>query len=97
MRSPRLAVVPSFERDFEPGGRAELTRSVLVVKGLKCVDTAERVIVQLEGVKGVKRFVAFASQHRAEVSFSRAMVARSAGAAGRPCESNGSMSLKEKG
>jgi copper chaperone CopZ len=70
----RLAVVPSFERDFEPAGRAELARSILVVKGLKCVDTAQRVGGQLEGVKGVKRFVAFASQHRADISYDPALV-----------------------
>lgn len=65
----RFAVVPSFEREFEPAAGADLRRAVLIVKGIKCVDTAARAAAQLEGVPGVKRVVAYASQHRADISY----------------------------
>lgn len=71
----RFAVVPSYERAFSasPGG-ATLVRSSFKIRGLKCVDTAESVSKQLDGVKGVARFTAFASQRRAVIEYDPAAV-----------------------
>jgi copper chaperone CopZ len=74
----RFAVVPSYERAFATVSGAALVRSTFKVRGLKCVDTAERVCGQLDGVKGVARFVAFASQRRADISYDPSLVTRQA-------------------
>lgn len=70
----RLAVVPSYERTYAQELGATLVRSSFRVRGLKCVDTAERVSRQLDGIVGVVRFTAFASQNRAEVQYDPAAV-----------------------
>ena len=71
----RFAVVPSYERAFASGpGDGTEVRSSFKVRGLKCVDTAARVAEQLDGVKGVAHFTAFASQHRAVIRYDPALV-----------------------
>ncbi|HOT00589.1 MAG TPA: heavy-metal-associated domain-containing protein [Acidobacteriota bacterium] len=69
--SASLVAVPSYTRDFQPAaaGAAGQRTTVLLVEGLRCVDTAERAAVQLEGVPGIIRFEAFASRNRAEVTY----------------------------
>jgi hypothetical protein len=74
----RCAVVPSYEREFEPPGGAPVARTVLYVDGIKCVDTAARAAAQLEDLRGPLRFVAYASQHRAEISYDPARVSSKA-------------------
>lgn len=70
----RFAVVPSYELTYAPAPAASLVRSSFKVRGLKCVDTAERVAKQLDGMKGVVRFTGFASQRRADVEYDPASV-----------------------
>lgn len=71
----RFAVVPSYERAFAAApASASLVRSTFKVRGLKCVDTAERVAQQLDGVKGVAHFTGFASQRRAVIQYDPAQV-----------------------
>lgn len=70
--SASFVAVPSYTRDFQPAAAADaagLRTAVLLVEGLRCVDTAERAAVQLEDTCGIIRFVAFASRNRAEVTF----------------------------
>ncbi|MBM4129470.1 hypothetical protein FJ250_00360 [bacterium] len=72
----RLAVAPSLVREYAapgapgaPADAAALRTSVLVVKGVMCVDTAERAARQLDGLAGVRRLEAFASRARLEVTY----------------------------
>lgn len=69
----RLLVAPSVVREYASPGAvkdaAALRTSVLVVKGVKCVDTAERAAKLLDGVAGVRRLEAFASRGRLEVTY----------------------------
>ncbi len=69
--SASLVAVPSYTRDFQPAAAARRGQrtTVLLVEGLRCVDTAERAAVQLEGAPGIIRFEAFASRNRAEVTY----------------------------
>lgn len=71
----RLAVAPSLVEVYD--GAAAGTgarRSVFVVRGVKCVDTAERAAQQLAGLAGVQRLEAFASRARLEVTYDPAQV-----------------------
>lgn len=71
----RFFAAPSFTRDFEspaPAGRLESVR--MTVRGLKCVDTARTVAAQLDGVSGVRRFVAYASRNEAQVTYDPALI-----------------------
>lgn len=72
----RLAVAPSIVREYAPAGAAAATAqtSVFVVKGVKCVDTAERAAKQLDGMAGLQRLEAFASRARLEVTYDPALV-----------------------
>lgn len=76
----RLLVAPSLVREFAAPGAtpaadaAALRTSVLVVKGVKCVDTAGRAARQLDGLAGVRRLEAFASRARLEVTYDPALV-----------------------
>ena len=74
----RLLVAPSLVREYAaagaPDGAAALRTSVLVVKGVKCVDTAERAARQLDGLAGVRRLEAFASRARLEITFDPTLV-----------------------
>jgi copper chaperone CopZ len=65
----RFLAAPSYTRDFAAAvtGRPETVR--LVVRGLRCVDTARRLGGQLEEVPGVLRYVAYASRNEAHVTF----------------------------
>lgn len=66
----RFLVMPSVVKEFAPAAPAAgFSTTVMVVSGLKCVDTAERAAAQLEDLPGVVRFTAFASRNRAEVLF----------------------------
>jgi len=70
----RIFAAPSFSRDFGPaeaGGRPESVR--MVVRGLKCVDTARTLAGQFEGVPGVIRYVAYASRNEARVTYDGAV------------------------
>jgi copper chaperone CopZ len=70
--SANLVAVPSYTRDFQSAAAADAAgfrTAVLLVEGLRCVDTAERAAAQLEGAPGVIRFVAFASRNRAELTY----------------------------
>jgi hypothetical protein len=66
----RFLEAPSFTKDYPcEGCGAGYRTAVFVVDGIKCVDTAERAASQLDGLKGVRHYVAYASQNRAEVVY----------------------------
>lgn len=68
----RLLVAPSLVEVYDRAqatNTAALRTSVLVVRGVKCVDTAERAARQLDEVAGVRRLEAFASRARLEVTY----------------------------
>ena len=65
----KLFAVPSVALDLSPASDGERRTTVLVVDGVKCVDTAERAARQVRGLPGVSRFVAYASRNRVEVTF----------------------------
>lgn len=70
----RFLEAPSVTRDFPcEGCGASLPTAVFVVDGIRCVDTAERAAAQLDGLHGVRRYVAYASRNRAEVTFDPAL------------------------
>ncbi len=71
----RLFAAPSYSIDFAtsaPAGRPETAR--LVIRGLRCVDTARTAARQLEETPGVFRFVAYASRNEAQVTYDAAAV-----------------------
>ncbi len=75
----KLVVAPSLVREYAAGAAqatatADARTSQFVVKGVKCVDTAERAAKQLDGVAGVQRLEAFASRARLEVTYDPAQV-----------------------
>lgn len=73
----RLLVAPSLVEVYDVAGPADaaaLRTSVLVVQGVKCVDTAERAAKQLAGLAGVHRLEAYASRARLEVTYDPARV-----------------------
>ena len=72
----RLAIVPSFERDYvvSSDGSVSKATAIMTVRGVKCVDTAETASGQFEGVAGVSHFVAYASRGRVEVTYDPARV-----------------------
>lgn len=64
--------IPSVTVDFpvDEATRRELIRTVvLVVDGIKCVDTARMACSTLEALPGMIRYVAYASNNRVEISF----------------------------
>ena len=64
----RFLAAPSYVRDYAAAsGRPETVR--LVVRGLRCVDTAERLGGQFEDTPGVLRYVAYASRNEAHVTY----------------------------
>ncbi len=69
----RLFAVPSVVVDLSPAAQGAQRTTVLVVDGVKCVDTAERAAGQVKGLSGVTRFVAYASRNRVEVTFDPAV------------------------
>ena len=69
----RLFAVPSVVLDLPTAGTGARRTTVLVVDGVKCVDTAERAAGQVKGLPGVSRFVAYASRNRVEVTFDPAV------------------------
>jgi polyferredoxin len=67
----RLFALPSYERVY-PGAAtppSELTFVDLLVRGIRCVSTAQTAAAQLEGIPGVARFTAYASRHEARLVF----------------------------
>ncbi|MBK8164888.1 MAG: hypothetical protein IPK64_02870 [bacterium] len=71
----RLAMAPSLVEVFaEASPNAEPRRSVFVVRGVRCVDTAEMAARQLAGIDGVQRLEAFASRARLDVTYDPARV-----------------------
>jgi hypothetical protein len=69
----RLFAVPSVVLDLSPASTGSHRTTVLVVDGVKCVDTAERAAGQVKGLPGFSRFVAYASRNRVEVTFDPAV------------------------
>ncbi|MBK8595574.1 MAG: hypothetical protein IPP07_13665 [Holophagales bacterium] len=69
----RLFAVPSVVVDLPAAATGATRTTVLVVDGVKCVDTAERAAGQVKGLTGVSRFVAYASRNRVEVTFDPAV------------------------
>lgn len=69
----RRLAAPSYSRDFAavPSGRTETAR--LVVRGLKCTDTARRLGEQLAAEPGILRYVAYASRNEAQVTYDGAV------------------------
>ena len=68
----RFLAAPSYSRDYAAvTGRPETVR--LVVRGLRCVDTAERLGGQFEDVPGILRYVAYASRNEARVTYDGAV------------------------
>lgn len=65
----RFLAFPSVVKEFGAGAGRGLPTVVMVVSGVKCVDTAERAAKQFAEVPGVVRFVAYASRNRVEVTF----------------------------
>lgn len=66
---------PSVVREFAPAADPASLRSVvLVVDGVRCVDTAATAAGQLEGVPGVSRFTAWASRAEVEVLYDPGVV-----------------------
>lgn len=71
----RLAVAPSLVEVFapaDPGG--DPRRSVYIVRGVMCVDTADMAAKQLAGLDGVQRLEAYASRARLEVTYDPARI-----------------------
>jgi hypothetical protein len=62
--------IPSFTRDFDGAiDDHDTSRVTFVVDGILCVDTARKASHQLDGVKGVKRFTAYASRGTATIEY----------------------------
>jgi hypothetical protein len=54
---------PSYSETYAADSPAEVETIRLVVRGVRCVDTAQRAAAQLRGVPGVLSLVAFASRN----------------------------------
>ena len=66
----RLIAIPSVTLGFDGSDAPGPSRTVvLLVDGVKCVDTARAAASALEDLPGPRRFVAFASRNRVEVTF----------------------------
>lgn len=66
----RVLMAPSVTRAYAAAAPDAATRTTtLVVKGVRCVDTAERAAKQLDGAPGVLRLVAYASRARLDVTY----------------------------
>jgi hypothetical protein len=64
----RFLAAPSYVRDYAAAsGHPETVR--FVVRGLRCVDTAEQLGGQMEDAPGVLRYVAYASRNEAHVTY----------------------------
>jgi hypothetical protein len=72
----RLLAIPSVTLDLAEAGTAGPSRTVtLLVDGVKCVDTARTAASALEDLAGVRRFVAYASRNRVEITFNPEQIA----------------------
>jgi hypothetical protein len=75
--SARLMAIPSLTLDYpaaDPEAAGPLRTVTMLVDGVRCVDTARQAASTLEELPGVKRFVAYASRNRVEVSFDPAQI-----------------------
>jgi copper chaperone CopZ len=71
----RLFAAPSHVQDYSTGGAGRHPETIrLIVRGLKCVDTARNAARQLEEVPGVIQYVAYASRNEARVTYDASMV-----------------------
>lgn len=59
----RAFALPSYSETYAADSPAEVETIRLVVRGVRCVDTAQRAAAQLRGVPGVLSLVAFASRN----------------------------------
>lgn len=69
----RYLAAPSFARDYAPAAGARVATARFVVRGLKCVGTAQRLAGQFADEPGVLRCEAFASRHEARVTYDAAV------------------------
>ncbi len=75
----RLLVAPSVVHTYaQAGPTADARTSQMVVEGVKCVDTAERAVAQLNDVAGVLKCVAYASRARLDVTYDPARTSAAA-------------------
>jgi polyferredoxin len=67
----RLLALPSYEREYAAAGTppSELSSVDLVIRGIRCVSTAQTAAAQLDGVPGLARFTAYAARHEAHLAF----------------------------
>ncbi len=68
----RLFAIPSLTIDLVAAGEPlpdGAGRVVLLVDGVKCVDTAQQAAVNLGELPGVLRYVAYASRNRVEITY----------------------------
>lgn len=71
----RLAVAPSLVEVFAAADPdADPRRSVFIVRGVMCVDTADMAAKLLVGLDGVQRLEAYASRARLEVTYDPARI-----------------------
>jgi hypothetical protein len=71
----KLFAIPSLEIEFFGDDELGSVRVVtFLVDGVKCVDTASQAASTLEELAGVRRFVAYASRNRVDVSYDPALV-----------------------
>ena len=74
----QLFAIPTVEMDLAPGaepppGAVVLT---LVVRGVRCADTARAAATSLEDMSGVFRYVAYASHGRVDITIDPALTNR---------------------
>jgi copper chaperone CopZ len=66
----RLLVAPSLVHTFaDAAPTADARTAQMVVEGVKCVDTAERAVAQLNELDGVLKCVAYAARARLDVTY----------------------------
>lgn len=71
----RLFAAPSVTRIFAVPPQGTVSRTVvLVINGVRCVDTAAGAARQLEDLPGALSFAAYASRGRVEVTYDAAVV-----------------------
>jgi copper chaperone CopZ len=69
IRGASLFAAPSFAKDFAAVSGRPVQTVRFTIRGLRCVDTAQRVAGQLEDVPGVLRYVARAARSEAQVTY----------------------------
>ena len=65
-----IYAIPSFSQEYAKADSAGELRSVrLLVKGVKCVDTAKLAATVFEGMGGIVRFIAYASRNEVVIDY----------------------------